>query len=413
MAIVKRAYMLLSGLLFIVIISSVACTISSDPAIEASIASATLHLTETPTPVSVNEINTILTIPQPSPSGTPFPTVTSSPEPTLLPTVEPTETMDVFSTQLTGFIVYQSRRIDTNEDGIINIDDGIHLYLLNVESGETIQLTTGEYRDLHPNLSPDTRMISFISNRNNDLSQVFVMNINGTEVIQISETPGEKACPKWSPDGKQISYTVNNSEGEEDQNRIELFSLETGETEILVHLPNNQLDCPSWSPDGSHLVIGYKQGNKSHIAILDLQAGELIGLNLDNKRYDEPKFLPRFDGLFLSLIQSPGDFSSASLLIFQLNQDDLYKQPTLLFSIEDIFGGYTWANGGHLLIETDGFGPQKSSNDVRSGYEISMIPVDFSTLTTSEGGTPSIFAFELRTLLTENNFYDDYPDWAP
>ncbi len=419
MAIVKNAQIILAGLLFIIAVSSVGCTISNNSEIGIATASATLYPTKTPTLTSVSEIKASPTThqsthtPQPTPSETPSPTATPSPEPTASPTVEATATLEVYSTQLTGQIVYRSKRIDTNEDGVIDVDDGIHLYLLDVESGETTQLTNGEQRDSFPSLSPDARQISFVSNRNSDLDQVFVMNVDGTETVQISETPGMKSCPEWSPDGKHIAYLVNNFEGEEDQNRIELFSIETGETQTLIQQPDRQLDCISWSPDGFYLVIGYTQDDKSHIAILDLETSELVELNFGGKRSDDPKFLPRHDGLFLSIVQSPGEFSSVSLLIFQLNQDDLHKQPTLLFSIEDVSGRYSWANGGHVLIETDVLGLQKSPKDARSGYEISMTPVDFSTLAASNNGTLSINAFELRSLLTENDFYDDYPDWSP
>lgn len=415
----RKRHCLLFGMFFIVAILGFACStanVTEKPNVTVAID------VETPAQVGVNEISTALSTPKPleppqaTPSQTLAPSILNNPTPTQTPpfTLEATKTVEIQATHPTGYVVFQSRRTDTDGDSMISIDDGIHLYLLNLESGETIQLTEGEQQDTHPSLAPDASKVAFASNRNNDLKQLYVMNSDGTEVTQITESPGAKTCPEWSPDGRQIVYTVTyDSESEHGQTSIELLDIEGGGVRTLVQLPHGQIDCPSWAPNGSYLAIGYKQGNQSHIAVLILETNEIIELELDEKRYDEPKFLPRNDGLFLSIIQTPGDFSSSSLVVLQFNEKLPSSRQTPLFTIEDMFGGYNWTNNGQWLISAYGFGSKESSSDVFSGYDIIVIPVDIAKLLMSENNTLSIFTFDVSGMLTENDFYDDYPNWSP
>ena len=82
------------------------------------------------------------------------------------------------------------------------------------------------------------------------------------------------------------------------------------------------------------------------------------------------------------------------------------------FSIEDVGGRYNWADGGESLITIFFFEPEVTTSDPFNDYELVQVPID-ATNRLALGRFTSIFAYDDFERLTENNFYDDYPDWAP
>lgn len=70
------------------------------------------------------------------------------------------------------------------------------VYVLEISSGKTFQLTKDGKRNEHPVWAPDGRHIAFVSDRNGN-RQIFVMMADGTNQRQIT-TAGENTSPAWS-----------------------------------------------------------------------------------------------------------------------------------------------------------------------------------------------------------------------
>ncbi len=80
-----------------------------------------------------------------------------------------------------------------------------HLWLMDLESGEPRQLTSGSRRDLHPDFSPTGERIAFASDRSGRF-EIWVIGAAGGEPRQVTSGPGAKTWPAWSPDGKSILF---------------------------------------------------------------------------------------------------------------------------------------------------------------------------------------------------------------
>jgi dipeptidyl aminopeptidase/acylaminoacyl peptidase len=89
-----------------------------------------------------------------------------------------------------------------------------HLWVVNVASGETKQLTDGQdWNDLDPQWSPDGTRIAFVSNRTGKAydddhdTDVWTVAAAGGPLSKISDHAFEDENPRWSPDGSQILFT--------------------------------------------------------------------------------------------------------------------------------------------------------------------------------------------------------------
>ncbi len=385
---------------------------------------------ETPVP-SGNEV-------QSTPEKTSMPTqppamtataIPQTPQPTPIETPVPTVT--VTRSPFGGWLVFSSRRQDTNGDGMIDVSDGVHLYSLNLLTQELAQLTSGNHRDLYPAWSPDRSQIAFVSNRDGSY-ELYMMNADGSEVKRLTNTLEEETKPRWSPDGTQIVYVqVKNVEAGLQEKRIHLISVMGDDVQQLTNGPKD--DDPDWSLDGRYLVFTrveeFRRANGSVyngdvVYLMDMQTEQTFSLTASavesgRSGFDAPRWLPR-DGHFLSMTQVPGDVASVDVKVFELVWED--GQPALyrVFHIADV-DQHTWGPNGEWLIgivfnsSIPGTSPP---DDPFYDYDFILLPVDFSTQRRALSADPaakSSYGYSLYDgeLITDNAFYDDYPDWAP
>jgi dipeptidyl aminopeptidase/acylaminoacyl peptidase len=95
-------------------------------------------------------------------------------------------------------------------------DKHSHLFVVDVASGNSKQITTGDdWDDTDPQWSPDSSRIAFVSNRTGKLldgdrnTDVFVIPAEGGALTKISDHTEPDNSPRWSPDGKSIAFLGN------------------------------------------------------------------------------------------------------------------------------------------------------------------------------------------------------------
>jgi dipeptidyl aminopeptidase/acylaminoacyl peptidase len=142
-----------------------------------------------------------------------------------------------------------------------------HLFVIDVATGETRQLTNGDWDNTQPAWSPDGRRLAFISARHSDrdldrAEDIFVVDVEGGEPMQI--TPGGGACalPAWSPDGQTLAYLGYASAEDAPRNsRLWLVPAAGGTPRCLTEsvdrdLAISETAAPLWQADGSAIVVG-------------------------------------------------------------------------------------------------------------------------------------------------------------
>src|SRR5690242_5052289 len=69
-------------------------------------------------------------------------------------------------------------------------------------------LTSGKFRDLAPRWSPDGCFLAFLSNRENETSQLFVLDLQGGEPRQLTSLKRGAGAAAWSPDGRRLAFAA-------------------------------------------------------------------------------------------------------------------------------------------------------------------------------------------------------------
>jgi dipeptidyl aminopeptidase/acylaminoacyl peptidase len=92
-------------------------------------------------------------------------------------------------------------------------DKRTHLWIADVASGRTTQITSGDdWNDSDPQWSPDGRKIAFVSDRTGKAfdsshnTDVWVIDANGGPLTKISDHTTGDNSPRWSPDGQTIAF---------------------------------------------------------------------------------------------------------------------------------------------------------------------------------------------------------------
>ncbi len=356
-----------------------------------------------------------------------------SPNPTLRATTKPTATPPARSTQIPfrGWVVFSSQREDTNMNGVIDSQDGIHLYVMDLATRENKQITFGDYTDLYPSWSPDHTRITFSSNRGNSGNlDLFIVGANGENLERLTETSeADETQPDWSPDGQWIAYSRRTSSPQGELNRsIFLASATGGDPRQLTEGPHDE--WPDWSPDGRYLAFQHVDPplegtatRREWIYLWDTQTEEVVRLDLPGESAEDglvgyifPRWLPQDDYL-LSVIQVPMERDTGvypALLIFRLREGDGGLETQEILPVINVGGfttpvewrylNYTWGTEGDWLIGVMRHPP---------GETYDLVWVEIALVESGKQDYPSPSTLEEERLITADKFYDDFPDWAP
>jgi acylaminoacyl-peptidase len=167
----------------------------------------------------------------------------------------------------------QVTRLQFRWDGRGLLEGRGHLFKINVQSGELVRLTEGDYHHGEPAWSPDGREIVVVSdreeNRDANFSQdLWLIDVETKAARKITDSSYDLAYPAWSPDGASIAYWMTpilprNSAA---NTQVIVMSREGGPPRSLTG--HTALDChpamltdlywggesgPVWSADGAWL----------------------------------------------------------------------------------------------------------------------------------------------------------------
>jgi TolB protein len=237
-----------------------------------------------PTPVAevtTSPPPTATTLPTATPTATltPSPTVTQTPTPTTTPTATPTPT----PFPGVNLIAYESYR-----------DGNAEIYLLDTESGETLNLTRHATDDRAPAWSPDGAKIAFESHRDGNW-EIYILDMADGSLTRLTDDPAYDGAPAWSPDGIEIAF-----ESYRDGNlEIYVISTETGEIRRLTEDDAGDYG-PAWSPDGAQIAFTSWRDSNKEIYIVPAEGGEVRNLSQNPADDEEPAWV--IDGSALAFV---------------------------------------------------------------------------------------------------------------
>lgn len=159
-----------------------------------------------------------------------------------------------------------------------------HLYLFDVESRKSVQITSGPYDDGQPAWSPDGRWIAFSSKRvgpdpdATDNSDIFLIAAQeGAQPKALTTWAGSDASPSFSPDGKSIVYVAGGKPEDVwyDTNAIAVVPVTGGAARELTRDFDRNVSDPRFTPDGRSILFLLEDGGNVHLAHVPVGGGKV------------------------------------------------------------------------------------------------------------------------------------------
>jgi hypothetical protein len=118
------------------------------------------------------------------------------------------------------------------------------------------------------------------------------------------------------------------------------------------------------------------------------------------------------------MTQIPGDQSSAGIKVFELEWEEGHPVLHRIYAVNDVYGRYIWGPNGEWIISINSNDKYYGTISDEALNDLVLLPIDFSTqrpALTTNLTEKSRYGYSLYDgeLITDDTFYDDYPDWAP
>ncbi len=169
-------------------------------------------------------------------------------------------------------------------------DGDDELWLIDIASKVTTQITHNAVSDRDAEFSPDGTRLVFISERQSPgLPDLYLLtfvqnaptpdpnanNDNGNTVIRLADLIGASYTPSWSPDGTRIAF-INDQEGDGDLYMI----TSDGSRLIALNLAaQSEENVPVWTPDGRRVTfISNRQDDRFQVYAIDVASREVTRL---------------------------------------------------------------------------------------------------------------------------------------
>jgi dipeptidyl aminopeptidase/acylaminoacyl peptidase len=206
-----------------------------------------------------------------------------------------------------------------------------HIFLANAATGETRDLTPGDYDSptfqlggpLQYDFSPDGSEFVFVSNHDKDPES----STNNDLWIVSLTSPGAKArnitaanrsydgSPKYSPDGKYIAYRLQKQPAyESDLFRLALYDRASGSSTVLTESFKNWVDEFKWADDSKSIYFSASVEGENPIFNIDIGARAITRL-LADKTIGEFEFAPGGRRVFFTArsVGRPTELYSATI----------------------------------------------------------------------------------------------------
>ena len=208
-----------------------------------------------------------------------------------------------------------------------------HLFVFDIATRESRQVTFGDYDDSEPAWAPDGRRIAFSGNRteepdsnyNSDLWLVDVAEPTGkTEPTRLTRNPGSDSAPVWHPDGTLLAYETTTRPEIVDyaQTHLAVIPASGGDARVLTAALDRNIDRPRFSPDGTALLFLLEDHGEVQLARIPVAGGEVTRVITGPRVVQAATVGPR--GTVVTLIsdtQRPGDlFASGPEDLSELRQ---------------------------------------------------------------------------------------------
>jgi dipeptidyl aminopeptidase/acylaminoacyl peptidase len=316
------------------------------------------------------------------------------------------------------------------------------IWVANVATKQSMQLTFGEKSSTNPKWSPDGKWIAFTSNRKDNKNQLYRLSMDGGEAEPLTEVKSAVGNFEWSPDGRHIAFTMTDAKTEEEEKNDKgkndfRWVDENLKMARLYVVPvqkdangkrdprklttgNYQVGAFDWAPDSSRIAFSHSKSANANdwptadASIVDVASGNVTMLANTAAAEDSPMYSP--DGKSIALVVSdnpPRWAQSGTIQIFPANGG---QAKSLMASYDGQPGIAGWSADSKRIYFTEakGTGTQLYVVDVAANRidEIKTTPAVLGGMNLNKTGT--IFGFTRQTSDTPADAYiSSVTEFAP
>lgn len=307
------------------------------------------------------------------------------------------------------------------------------VWMANVATKQSTQLTFGEKSSTNPKWSPDGKWIAFLSNRKDNRNNLYRLSLEGGEAEPLTELKSGVGNFDWSPDGRFIAYTMTDPKTEEEEkndkgrndfrwvdenlkmSRLYVIPVEkdaNGKREPRkLTTANYHVGSFDWSGDSSRIAFNHSRSPVANdwttgdVSIVEVANAKVTVLANTPAAEDSPRYSP--DGKSISLIvnDNPSRWAQSSTIqIFPAGGG----QPKVLLASHDGQPGIAgWSADSKRIYfsETKGTATQLYVVDVAANRidEVKTTPAVLSGINLNHTGT--MFGFVRQTADTPPDAY--------
>ncbi len=232
---------------------------------------------------------------------------------------------------------------------IMDQDGANHRFL---SDGDTLVLT--------PRFSPTQQEITYLAYYN-DQPRVYLFNIDTGEQEVLGDFPGMTFAPRFSPNGNQVIMSL----AENGNSDIHVMDLRTRQVRRLTTHPAIDT-APSYSPDGRQIVFESDRGGSQQLYVMNADGSNQHRISFKSGgRYGTPVWSPRGDLIAFTKIQG-GAFH-----IGVMHPDGTGER---LLTKGFLVESPTWSPNGRVLM----FFKQEKSDEKGRGRNSRLYSIDLT-----------------------------------
>ena len=230
-------------------------------------------------------------------------------------------------------------------------------------------LTDGGTLVLTPRFSPTSQEITYLAYYN-DQPRVYLFNIDTGEQEVLGDFPGMTFAPRFSPDGNKVIMSFA------DQGNSDIYAMDLRTRQVSRLTRNPAIDTsPYYSPDGKQIAFESDRGGTQQLYVMDADGPNQHRISFGQGRYGTPVWSPRGDLIAFTKIFR-GEFHIGVMRPDGSGERLLTKG----FLVE----GPTWAPNGRVLM----FFRQDRSDAGGRGGESRLYSIDLTGFNEREVITP-------------------------
>ena len=307
------------------------------------------------------------------------------------------------------------------------------IWMANLDTKQSIQLTYGEKSSTNPKWSPDGNWIAFTSNRKDNRNGLYLLSVNGGEGEPLTEIKSGVSNFQWSPDSRWLAYTTPDPKTEEEEKndkakndfrwidenvkmaRLYLLPIKKDangkrETKKLT-TENYHVEDFDWSSDGSRIAFGHVKSPlandwpTSDVSIIEVASGKISTLANSKAAETSPLYSP--DGNSIAVITTDAPPRWAQSAVIQVFPASGGQPKSMAASFDAQPGVAGWSSDSKRLYfsEPKGTGTQIYSLDVAANRieEMKTTLAFYTALSLNRTGTT--FGFVRQTPDTPADVY--------